>query len=150
MPRFLISGILAALFALVLELIVSSASDFARTNIVLDTVPPGIPFLALLALIEEAMKFSVLWKVARAENTPAVFPSGAILFTLGFGGTEVFLAGALFPAAPISALVGIFAVHAGTILLYGYGVRKRFSLLILATMLIAGIILHALYNVLLI
>lgn len=148
---FLFSGIFAALFALILELTLGSIPGFDYTGMRTDINDPAIltPLtLALFALIEETMKYSVLWKVSLIERKVRLFPSGTMLFALGFGATELLLASSKFPDAAMPALSGMFVLHLFTILLYGFMLGKHPSKKIFVIgILIFGTAIHLAYNI---
>lgn len=145
---FLLGGIFAALFALVLELTLGLIPGFeyseSRTHLNGSLVFTSLTF-SLFASIEEVMKFLVLRKIS-SGRFEKIFPLGAVLFSVGFAGTEVALATSKFPDAPGVALIGIFFVHLATMLLYGLALQKRLSGPILVASVLVGIALHTLYN----
>ncbi len=152
MPTFLIAGILASFFALVLELLLGSIPGFEYAEPRTGLTDPGTlaPLtLFLFAVIEEVTKFSVLRKISLNKEVHDIFPSGSVIFALGFGATEATLAFLKFSDAPILALAGIIALHGATILLYGYGIGKHFSKPLFVIVLGMGIIAHFLYNMIL-
>lgn len=148
MPTYLIMGILAALAAGFLELAASLMSEIVP-------MPSGsewaflAPFFGLLifALIEESVKLAVLWKLVRKIPNEATFTLSLTLFGIGFGGTEIFIARTMFPEMPVSALVGIPALHLATALLYGYAVRQNAPKFIWAASLLLGVAFHFFYNI---
>lgn len=148
---FLFSGIFAALFALILELTLGSIPGFddaeTRTHINDPAILTPLT-LVLFALIEEAMKYAVLWKVSLIERKVRLFPNGTILFALGFGATELLLASSKFPDAAMPALSGMFILHLVTILLYGFTSGKYPSkkIFIIGTF-ILGTVIHFAYNI---
>lgn len=147
MPIYLISGILAALLAGFLELAASLVSDIAPTSsgIAEDFAVPVLALL-LFAAIEEGVKFATLRALLRNWGVaPSALP--LFLFGAGFGGTEVFIAHAMFPDLPVSALFGIPALHLATVLLYGHILGKTSSKSLRAATLIAGTALHFFYNI---
>ena len=148
MPTYLIAGILAALAAGFLELAASLMSEIVP-------MPSGsegvffAPFFGLLifALIEESVKLAILWKLVRNIPNEATFTLLLVLFGIGFGGTEIFIARAMFPEMPVPALVGIPALHLATAFLYGYAVRQNAPKFLWAASLFFGTALHFSYNV---
>jgi hypothetical protein len=146
---FLFTGIIAALFALVLELALGSIPglDFFIPRPAIPDTQTLTPMLLLLfALIEEVVKLSVLRKTTLIPNGARAFPFRTMAFAAGFGGTELLLAKSMFTEVGMFALAGIFAVHFVTIFLYGFALSRRFSEWLLVVVLIAGIVLHFSYN----
>lgn len=148
MPTYFIAGILAALAAGFLELVASLMSEIVP-------MPSGserdffalFSGLLIFALIEEGVKLAILWKLARNIPNEATFTLSLVLFGIGFGGTEIFIARAMFPEMPVSALVGIPALHLATALLYGYAVRQNAPKFLWAASLLLGVAFHFFYNV---
>ena len=148
MPTYLIMGILAAVTAGFLELAASLISEIIPT-------PSGndwaffAPFLGLLvfAIIEEGVKLGTLRKLVSRLPGEATFTLSLVLFGIGFGGTEIFIARAMFPEMPVPALVGIPTLHLVTALLYGYAVRQNVPKLLWPASFLLGTLLHFFYNV---
>lgn len=148
MPTYLIMGILAAVAAGFLELAASLVSEIVPTPSESGWVFFA-PFLGLLvfAIIEEGVKLGTLRKLVRRLPSEATFTLSLVLFGIGFGGTEIFIARAMFPEMPVSALVGIPALHLATALLYGYAVRKDAPKFLWPASFMLGTLLHFFYNV---
>lgn len=148
MPTYLIMGVLAAVAAGFLELAASLIAEIVPA-------PSGndwtffAPFLGLLvfAIIEESVKLATIGKLIRRFPSEAAFTLSLVLFGIGFGGTEIFIARAMFPEMPVPALVGIPTLHLVTALLYGYAVRQNVPKLLWPASFLLGTLLHFFYNV---
>lgn len=147
MTTSLISGILAALLAGFVELAASLVSDIAPTSAG-NGQDVAVPVLALLifSFIEEGVKFATLRALLRNWGVVSS-PLALFLFGAGFGGTEVFIAQAMFPDLPVSAFFGIPALHLATVFLYGYTLSQNCAKSLGVAALIAGTALHFFYNI---
>lgn len=154
MVLFLFSGCFSALFAIVAELavfsfLVPSGAGIDSWHLGLVSGLSVITFLtfALVAVIEESMKFIVLNRqIGQMTGTWPWAPPA--IFGLGFAVTEITLASMTAGVLnPPTSVAGILVLHILTSVLYGHAAplgKKR-----VRTALAAGIAIHLLYDILL-
>jgi hypothetical protein len=111
--------------------------------------------LILFVIIEELIKFFVIWKATSSFQAARDFFGVACLIGFGFSLTEIILA-SLNSAAGQHAnwlpLLGIFIVHTSTCVLLGYGIylKKRSAIITPLLFLLTAFLLHLTYNILII
>lgn len=144
-------GILAASFALALELLATGLSSVSLVS--LETLSFKVALvLSGIALIEEVSKYIFLRQYALrffATNKSAI--KNAVLlgagFGIGFAAPEIFLMQSGAIASPAMAFIGTAGLHMATssafaITLFSFSERRFSSFLILS----AAILLHLFYN----
>lgn len=144
-PFFL--GILAAFFALVIEL---SFSLFSQKEIQAYLFTSVSVILILSVLAEEALKYSVILKsFSGLQKRSAIILSGLIL-GLGFSSVEISLnifGQFKFNSTNWLYLIGIIFIHLATCGFSAYLISKRQSVYFTSTRaLIINIIVHLSYN----
>lgn len=144
-------GVIAAFGALLIEMIASII--FPQETAFLYQ---QITFLLILfAVAEELFKFAMVWKaVSNFQNARDFFIS-AFLIGSGFALTEISLAIFSTPSGQNTswtALLGIFIVHTSTCVLLSYAIflKKRSLKLAPIPILLFLIILHLIYNIIVI
>ncbi|HWQ59918.1 MAG TPA: hypothetical protein VN420_02110 [Candidatus Fimivivens sp.] len=153
MILFLFSGCFSALFAVVAELAVFSflPSGADPWHLSVGAVLGFSAFLsfALVAIIEEGLKLSVLARQSRSLPLASLRIS-SILFGFGFAMAEIALASLTAGKGiliPIPAMLGIILLHITTSFLYGAAVSD--GKILLKSALIFGIVAHFTYDVIL-
>jgi hypothetical protein len=111
--------------------------------------------LVIFVIIEELIKFFVIWKSISSFQNARDFFLGACLIGLGFSFTELIFASFNFTAGQHLVwlpFLGIFVVHTSTCVLLGYGVylRKRSTMVALLLPILIAFLLHLAYNILVI
>jgi|GEM_PF-979084 hypothetical protein len=157
MILFFISGSFSALFAIIAELVAFSFLTPSGVGIDpwnLNNI--GIPFsvilmtLAVVAVIEESLKFLVLARQTVRATEASTDWLRFVVFGIGFTVTEIAFAsissgnGSLIP---IGAMAGLLVLHVLTAFLYGKAVGSRRNRLRLIYA--VGILIHLSYDILL-
>lgn len=133
-------GFLAATGALLGELFAVSFYAFTIES---------MEFLFLSAVLEEGCKYVLLKKTLSPETSMRQLLLFLLFFSLGFGGFEIsllLLTDPLHDASLAAHAFGIFLLHSTTVFLLGYGLSKLSNKRLLPIFIIAAILIHAMYN----
>lgn len=146
MMKSLLAGVLAAVAALILELIASVLPEYGFVSP--ETFMTATGFTPVLLLIfacaEELAKAVFLWKIIPIVRESSPFLVRTALFAAGFGATEILIALSSRPDLTALPAIGIFSVHIATVFLYAATLEKHPRWLPISVLF--GILFHFLYN----
>ena len=149
MMKSLLAGVLAAIAALILELIASVLPEYGFVSPETFMTTTGFtPILLLIfACAEELAKAVFLWKIIPIVRESSPFLVRTALFAAGFGATEILIALSSRPDLTALPAIGILSVHIATVFLYAATLEKFPRWLPISVSI--GILIHFLYNMIL-
>ncbi|MFA6383138.1 MAG: PrsW family glutamic-type intramembrane protease [Parcubacteria group bacterium] len=149
--KLLLFGVIAAFGSLFFELAVSIFFP-GETAFLFDQITL---LLIFFVIIEELIKFFVIWKSVSFFQNARDFFLGACLIGFGFSLTEIIFASLNVAGGQHATwlpFLGIFVVHTSTCVILGYGIylKKRSTIIIPLVSILIVFLLHLIYNILVI
>lgn len=140
-------GFIASIGALFFELFVAAfGGDFFTASL----TTSSLSFWYITAIIEECMKYFMVYKLSLHPQFKTRFLASIILFSLGFSALESVLALSTinhFFTLQLGHILAVILFHFLTILLYGYALSKQWDTKAKSlSILLFAIALHIMYN----